>query len=208
MKVQVKNLRGSVTVETALVIPIVFLAVMTVLHVLFLIFQTCALQTAVNSITESLATKSSSGLQEANPSIREIEQLGLYRRWHKLTKSDSIEETVLMQVKRNSIIRSKSIHVDIEQQNNIFSRMIHVQVTASYHNPMGQLTSIWGLGSETTIKVEANATVDDPVEFIRNTDFILDSAAHIPALAEFEQKWQDTITQIINYINKFAKEYR
>ena len=63
-----------------------------------------------------------------------------------------------------------------------------------------------GTENKISLRVKAEATIDDPAEFIRNSDFILETASKVPIISDFEETWQDIINRIINYVNKLTKE--
>jgi hypothetical protein len=67
------------------------------------------------------------------------------------------------------------------------------------------LTDAWGIGRRFQLKVQSQAVVDDPVEFIRNSDFIVETASTVPLISEFEGKWEEIVNKIVEYINNLGK---
>ena len=74
-------------------------------------------------------------------------------------------------------IEQGDIRVDIE--NKIIYQNVKVSITAKY--PLPSLFSSFGLPSEYEYTVEAQTAVNDPDEFIRNVDLIIDMCVEIDA---------------------------
>lgn len=206
-----ENHKGSITVEAAMIIPIVIIAVMIVLYITLIIFQICAMQLIANNVSERAAavcTNSYSDFETGKVAKSDLEKLRLYRR---LGLSDSFDEDKLKAVSINmlhkaGILTIKDASIDIKHQNTILSQRVIVEISASYSNPLGGLSGIWGLGRRLQLRVKSQAVVDDPAEFIRNSDFILETASSIPILSEFEGKWNEIITKIVEYVDSLNKE--
>lgn len=212
MKYIILSRKGSITVEAALIVPIVIIALMTVLYIVLLIFQTCIMQiTADNTAERAAAVYFSCGSYvDGSISKAEISDLGLYRRWslNPIMQQGDLKSYALRQLQANSILKSKNPYLDIYQRGSIISRRLEVVLSADYENPLGSLTALWGLDRKIKLRVMAQAVVDDPAEFIRNTDFIMEAASKVPVISQFEEKWQEIINRIIEYVNRFAKEHK
>ena len=197
-------------VEAALIVPIVIIAVMVVLYIMLIIFQTSLMQITVNNIAERAAAtyyNDSSSLISGRTSKEHIVSLGLYRRWvpNSTFQQTEFETAALSSLHQNSILKGSN-SLDIKRSGNIISQRITVYLNCAYENPLGSLTSLWGLSNKINLRVKAEATINDPAEFIRNSDFILETASKIPVISDFESKWQDIINRIIDYVNKLTKE--
>jgi hypothetical protein len=202
--------RGSIAVEAALIVPIVIITVMIMIYIMLIIFQTGIMQITANNIAEraSAVYFNHGDYMDGSTSKAQISNLGLYRRWS-LGSSFELENYknfALDKLRKNSVLKSKSFSVDIQQRNMIVSQKVTVTLASSYDNPMGTLTAIWGLNKRIELKVQAVAVIDDPAEFLRNTDFILDTASKVPLISDFEGKWHEIVTKVIDYINKLTKE--
>lgn len=210
-KENLKNENGSITVEAAMIVPIVIIAVMIVLYIALIIFQICIMQLIANNVSERAAaiwTNRYSTIETGRISKSDIERLGLYRRWSfdSSFEDKELEAASADMLQKASILKGKAINVNISHQNTILSQKIFVELSASYTNPLGGLTGIWGLGRSLQLKVQSQAVIDDPVEFIRNSDFILETASNIPLIRDFESKWNEIINKIVEYVNSLNKE--
>ncbi len=203
--------RGSVTVEAAVIVPIVIIGVIVMLYILMLIFQSCVLQITANHIAERAAGMYNKGAAElitGSISPKSISNLGIYRRWSsELPQKNRLKEEAESLLQKNSVLKSNSIDIEIQEKGTPIARSVNVQLRASYVNPLGELLKIWGLHSKINLTADAKATVKDPAEFIRNTDYVIETAAKIPVLKEFSGQWQEIIKKIIDYINQMTKEH-
>lgn len=210
MKAFKQSNRGSIVVEAALIVPIVIITTIVVLYIMLIIFQTSLMQITANNIAERAAAtyyNNHASVLSGRISKGNIASLGLYRRW---TSNLSFEEsdfgtTALNTLMQKSILKGSS-SLDIKRSGNIISQRITVSLNSTYENPLGYLTTLWGLNNKISLRVKAVSTIDDPTEFIRNSDFIIETASKVPIISEFEAAWQDIINKIIDYINKLTKE--
>jgi ABC-type transport system involved in multi-copper enzyme maturation permease subunit len=202
--------RGSIAVEAAMIVPIVIIAVIVVIYIMMLIFQTSLMQVTANNIAERAAATyyhKYSSLMSGRTSKETIAGLGLYRRWtsNSEIQQNDYEVFAINTLQQRSILKGSS-DVEIKRSGNIINQRITVTLISTYKNPLGSLTKLWGLKNKISLRVRAEATIDDPAEFIRNTDFIIETASRLPIISDFEAKWQDIINKIIDYIDKLTKE--
>lgn len=97
-------------------------------------------------------------------------------------------------------IQTGDINVDIE--NKIIYQNVNVSITAKY--PLPALFGSFGLPTEFEYTVEAQTAVNDPDEFIRNVDLIIDTCIAI------DQQTGGNISKITSKIGDMAaklKEY-
>jgi Flp pilus assembly pilin Flp len=202
--------RGSIAVEAALIVPIVIIAVLVVIYIMLLIFQSCIMQITANNIAERVAAvyySDKASFVTGRLSKDDIANLGIYRRWFSNTtlQQNEYKAATLKTLQQRSVLKGQS-SLDIKQSGNIINRRITVLIRSDYDNPIGALTALWGLSDKISLRVSAEAAVDDPAEFIRNSDFIVESASKVPVISDFEDKWQEVVHKIIAYINKVTKE--
>jgi hypothetical protein len=202
--------RGSIAVEAALIVPIVIIAIFVVIYIMLIIFQSCMMQITADNIAERVAAtyyndnvSFISGLNSKD----NIANLVLYRRWFSNTsfQQNEFKAAALKTLQQRSVLMGQST-LDIKQSGNIINRKITVLICCDYNNPIGALTALWGLSNKISLKARAEATVDDPAEFIRNADFVVETVSKVPVISDFEDKWQEIVRKIIAYINKVTKE--
>jgi hypothetical protein len=177
---------------------------------MLIIFQTSFMQLSANSIAERAAAtyyNDRASFTSGRTSKENIARLDLYRRWSSNSsfQQNDFETDALNTLQRKSILKGSSTY-DIERSGNIISQRITVRLNCTYENPFGALTTLWGLKNKISLSVRAEAAINDPAEFIRNSDFIMETASTIPIISDFEAKWQDIINKIVDYVNKLTKE--
>lgn len=202
--------KGSIVVEAALIVPVVIIAVIVVLYIMLIIFQTSLMQITANNIAERAAAtyyNNHASFISGRTTKENIASLGLYRRW---TSNSSFQQSDFETAALNTLLQKSILNgsnsLNIERSGNIITQRITVLLDCTYENPLGALTTLWSLDNKISLRVRAEATIDDPAEFIRNSDFIIETASKIPVISDFETKWQDIINKIVDYVNKLTKE--
>lgn len=197
-------------VEAALIVPIVLIAVIVVLYIMLIIFQTSLMQTTANNIAERAAASyynNHASITTGRTSKENIGSMGLYRRWGLNPSFDqnNFKIAALKTLQQRSILKGHN-SLDIKKSGNVINQRVTVLLSCTYDNPLGAWTTLWGLNNTISLRVRAEATIDDPAEFIRNSDFILETASRVPIINDFESKWQGIINKIVDYVNKLSKE--
>jgi hypothetical protein len=171
--------RGSITVEAAIIVPLVFLCVLGILYVGILIYHS----SCVHSVASSTAQRGASIWDNACDELESgkndmnLPAKGLYRR---ILGGNYEEEKALMKEYINSELDQKGFleevmrDIDIRLSNNLVYRKLSIKVTCSYRNPAADFLGIFGVNDIFSIKAEYEALLNDAPEFIRNTDFICD----------------------------------
>lgn len=177
---KVKVSRGSVTVEAAVIVPTIILSIIAVIYIGLLLYQKASIQSAAEMSAEAGAAAWVSGVSEIGTNRmapEEFEKIKLYRRIFdssKETRLSSIEAYALYLSSQNEIIKPAVTEAEAVIKNYILFKRIEVTVSKHYSIPMGNFLKIFGTSGELTITSVAVASIDEPSEFIRNTDYILD----------------------------------
>jgi len=175
-----KTIRGSVTVEAAIIVPVVILAITAVIYMGQLLCQKASIQSAAEMSAEAGAAAWVSGVGEIGTNRiapDEFEKIKLYRRIFdsdKKTRLKSIEAYAIYLSNQNELIKPKDTEAEAVIKNYVLSKRIEVTVRKHYSIPLGNFLKIFGGSGELTITSMASASIDDPAEFIKNTDYILD----------------------------------
>ena len=179
--------RGSIVVEASLIFPIIFLAIVAVLYMCMFLYEKAYLQTLVNMTVQRGAATWNNPKKNTvlgSVAIGDLKSSGLYWRLYDFDKSERIENikdyitkrfgaySVLNLFNKQKIDAGKSIEVNI--QDSIVYKKLVVTVNLEYKIPAGKFLKIFGLKEKMPISVKAEAVINEPTEFIRNTDFVLD----------------------------------
>ena len=113
------------------------------------------------------------------------------------TKQSKIEEYTKYLMSRVSILdKPETLDVTARMETDyIIYKKIRVTVEAEYKNPFAPVLRVFGLKDTITIRVHSEAVVNEPVEFIRTTDFALDVVKEIDN-GVFKGKGSEVVTDV------------
>lgn len=224
---------GSITVEASLIVPLIILAIVAVLFICILLYQYSYLQTVSNEVAErgaacwgnisKMGTSNDVFIVESGElnSPQELLNSQLYWRITKTSEEDkikSLKEFTLYKLSKNNILESeisnlsiKDIEdegdrVDIWLKDYIIYKELNVVIKDSYKIPLGDTLKIFGLDNKYNIRVHSKAVIDDPLEFIRNTDFITDALKEYEKTAAILERFKESMDKIKENIEDFFEE--
>jgi len=198
--------KGSITVEAAIVIPVVILSIVAIIYIVLIMFQKAYMQ----AVADDAASR---GAAAWNRSFNSLETLkvekdslgtrGLYWRIYdteKASRQQAVEEYMNRKYERYGILREIGRQSKVELKDYVIYKKLAVSMESSFRVPISGLLDMFGIDSQYTIKVRSEAVVNEPVEFIRNTDFILDMERKLerryPALKNLGDKTRGIMDQI------------
>lgn len=221
---------GSLTVEASLIFPIIILAIVAVIYICILLYQHAHLNYIANNVAERGAAcwsniskmKTSSNTYRLGTgklqSSKELLDADLYWRIFRTKEKDKIKilkAYALDKVKSNNIlegeiseistsdIKNNKDNIDIWLKDYIIYKELNVVINNSYKIPLGDNLKIFGLGDTYSIKVHSKAVINDPVEFIRNADFITDTLKEYEETKRILDSFKKTMDKINENIQKF-----
>lgn len=123
-------------------------------------------------------------------------------------QGDAVEKEVKRIVDSTSLKFFGELDMDkitYTNKNMVFYQYINVSIDAGY--PLPKLFSAFGMPEEYTYTVNATMTVNDPDEFIRNADFVLDIINQLThgKFGEEMDKVQSKISDIASKISDWIK---
>jgi len=175
-----KRQKGSITVEASIIIPIAILSVIAAMCAGTLLYRRACLQSAADNAAEMgiLAWNGAGGdIESGETEISRIGGQGLYRRiFDPLEKEKEawLAGYAASEQGAPSILGKPERHVSVEVKNCLIFKKLAVTIEETYRPPFGKLAGIFGFGEIYALKAGAEAIVNDPAEFIRNTDFVID----------------------------------
>lgn len=220
------NKTGSMTVEASLIFPIIVLAIVAVIYICILLYQQAYLQSIANHVAERGAAcwsniskmeidtngyrlktgklKDSKELLKADlywsDKEEKIKRLKRYT-IDKVTKNNILDSEIT-EININDIVNSKD-KVDIWIKDYIVYKELNVVIKDSYKIPLGDILRCFGFDNRYDINVNSRAVINDPMEFIRNTDFIIHTLDEYEATSEILNKYKSTLDKIKENINRF-----
>lgn len=180
-----KEDKGSFTLEATLVFPTIFISTIVLLLVSIIIFERVSLYQKAYVIAERVAfTWDNSSKDFTTGSFSRNQYTtengdGLY--WRSKLMGGAMVEEIFGQTNRDAITELKLANARIEAQQITEGRVDTLRVDTSIVNPKVHVTlsgtlnlpQIVNYVFPTEIQVTGTASIKDPVELIRTTDFII-----------------------------------
>jgi hypothetical protein len=195
-KIQVlRDESGGFTLETAIIMPIVFIINLLLLFLGLLLCEQSAAQSCAQQAAEKGAFMWSS---YSCPGSND-----LYRRMlekHSEEKKEAVREYAQSLLHDRAILKPYSSEVFIDHLSSLFDSRLVVRVVSFYRIPF--LRSMGLLQSDIIIVDAASeAVIDEPVELIRNTDFLIESEQELEkAFPEFGDLREELIGKVKDVI--------
>lgn len=209
-----KNI-GSVTVEASIIIPLVILSIIAAIYTGLVLYQRALVQSAAEAAAEAGAVAWASGICEVGsgkPAKKSFEEFSLYRRIvdkDKEIRLGSIEEYALAAAARYELIKPLDSRAEAVIKDYAVYRKLEVKITKRYRIPVGKVLSIFGADDTFKISVKAVSTIDEPVELIRNTDFLVDLEKELeekyPAIRNLGEKTRNAMNELKSRLGKLAE---
>jgi len=205
--------RGSITVESSIIVPFIILCIVTAIYMGMILHQRALIQSAAETAARAGAAAWAKGLDSIEtgiPDKQSLKEIKLYRRIYDPDKEDrlkQIEAYALKLATENQIIKPQDLNVKAEIRDYAILRRLEVEITKHIKVPFGKFMHLFG-GSETVaITVKTTAPIDEPVELIRNTDFIIDIEKELeneyPQLKNVGDKVRDFMRSVSERLENF-----
>ena len=205
--------KGSITVEASIIVPIVILSIAAVIYMGLLLYQRTVIQSAAELAAEAGAAVWASGVSEigtGKPGPDSFEKIKLYRRLldsDKETRLAYIEEYAMNAASRNELLHPLESDAEAILKDYVVCRKLEVMVTKYYSMPLGNFLRIFGGSGMIEIRVKATASIDEPVELVRTTDFILDLEKKLennnPDIKNLGEKTRNAMNEIKDKLERF-----
>jgi len=177
------NIRGSYTLEYAILIPIICFCVFVCIAVFLALYQ----KTLIQNIAED-AAQSISRQWGYNPLPADQLGTGVYKRdtygsretywhlklWNNRKKEEQAETQILKGLDRLGILKpqlSEPVKVNVDFRPGIPSEVM-VEIEISYTVPGAKLLKLFGRGDHITVKGQARSAVYDPKDMINAADYV------------------------------------
>ncbi len=208
-----KGNKGSITVEASIIVPLVILSIVGAVYMGLVLYQRVLVQSAAEAAAEAGASAWPSGTCNVvlvKPDKESFEEFKLYRRLFdsdKESRLENIEEYALNMAQRHELIQAVESSAEALVKDYAVYRKLEVKICKRYKLPLGKFMKMFG-GSDTfKIEVKAVSTIDEPVELIRTTDFIIDIEKKLenqfPQIKNLGEKSRSTINEIKGRLEQF-----
>lgn len=216
---KLKKQNGSITVEAALIFPCIFFCIIVVMFIGIFLYQQTLLQSLANRAVERGATTWDNpykDIETGRVKLKDISNGGLYWRqvdFYKNDKEENLNKYINERMNNYSILKGIYQVTDVYIENCIAYKKLIVKVEASYENSAWKIfrfvqgSSGEGNDEDFKVKVKTEAIINEPVEFIRNTDFIINLVEDLEeenpgvgslvgGMREFMNKTKEALTKL------------
>jgi hypothetical protein len=188
------HLRGSMTVELAIIFPVIFLVILGILslclvHYQNLVTASAAMEAAARgaSYWDKLGGEGAWDFQSGSAGSESGRMVGTdytdhdpYRYFfdtkngRRIANTESFAKWLLGRSPDVTIGKAQVGDPKADKTGGFLQKYVTVTVTNRYTNPLGALFSRVGIGLPDTVEITASAPLNTPVEFIRNATFLYD----------------------------------
>ena len=218
MKKRSMNNRGSITVEASIVFPVVFLAVIAIFYICMLMYQQTYVQSVANDAAERGAAMWNSPAKDmfmqrmSKIGIKDIQPYWRFHDGSEAGKSNKVIQFINYRIEEYSVMgKGNKAEIEFKPDDKIIYKKLIVVVTQKYKIPLSGLLKPFGIGTEWEVTGKAEAVISEPVEFIRNTDFLLDTAKELDnklsggKLGQLKEKVVGTISSLFGKLKDFTE---
>ena len=206
--------RGSITVEASIIVPLVILSISAVIYMGLLLYQRSLIQSAAEAAVQAGAQAWVTGtdtIEASGPINADSKNFKLYRRIYDSEKDkrlEKIQDYALALSSRTELIPSFKSTAEAVLTDYAVYRKLEVRIYKHYRMPLGKLMKLFGGDDTVTISAKATSTINDPDEFIRTADLVIDIEKKLenkfPELKRIGDKTRETLNDMKDKLKKFV----
>ncbi len=187
---QYRKLRGSMTVELAIILPVILIVIVGVLrtcmtHYQRVMISTAAMQAAARGAAywDVIGANGVELESVPNPDYKHHDPYRYLLDGHRAAKLENIRAYTANLIGSRGegdygdnakLMSGASSKITVEKKGLILTKRVSVSVTRPANNPIAPLLERLGIHVPTSITITAEAPLNTPAEFIRNISFIYD----------------------------------
>lgn len=226
----IRNSRGSITVEATIIFPVVLFCVAALIYASMILYQVAYIQSLADKASQRGAAMWIKPAQDkydvymGRVTLSDIKERDPYWRFVDGKYSDKlqkVEEYVKLQINAFSVLDPSSeavpgsptspakitpdaVNVKVDLENFVIYKKLVVTIENKYKLPVGNMLKPFGLSEYITISAKSESVINEPAEFIRNTDLIIDTGKQIDRSTG--GKISGTIVSIMEKVSSFIKK--
>lgn len=176
-----KPIQGAVTVEYAIIFPMVIICVIILIHMGLLYYQQALLQSVTAENAQNWAFLWGYDAEKIQPPEgvihRKVYQSeGMY--WQIFSgasrKKEIIRFAIEEEIYQKSILKPiDGVAVEVRYHNYLIIQKVGIKVTANYSWPVKGLLQSIGVSGDVRMEAYSETMIHDPKEFIHNVDYLL-----------------------------------
>lgn len=210
-----KRNNGSTTIEAALIFPLIFLSIIALIYVSIFLYEQAYIKSLADRAAERGAAIWKNPKSDMTISLVKLEHFKendpywkIYDSQKKL-KEEKIEQYLRASLKEYSILQSRDkkapmnttdIEFSAKLKNYIVYKKLVVTIEKKFKLPIGDALTVFGIDNTVVIQAKTEALINEPAEFVRNTDFAIDMGKRIDAATG------NNIEKIIDKVNSFQNK--
>lgn len=210
-----KNKKGALTLEITLIFSVLLLCIFALIYLCLILYQQVYLQSFADKVANRAANSWSmpgKDLYFGFVAKEDMDEHSLYWRFYDAEQAQKLEKIRAFakdDFDKYSLLK-RSLHYEITasiETEAVLYKTITVVIESKYDNPVKNLLKNVGLGSPFHFKVTGEAIVNEPAEFVRNTDFAVDTLRqYTPGMDDFKTYINKTVTNIFTKLQDFIKK--
>ncbi|GKX30940.1 hypothetical protein SH1V18_34200 [Vallitalea longa] len=200
------KLEGSLTVEAALIFPIIFFTVICIIYIGIYLYDVTSLEAIVNETSGryqlAYTKKIDFDTGKALSSESRIDEGIYWRLAYDRSLNDNAEAYIKKQIKERLIMNEEDIYTAIKLKNYVLKKYITITVEKDFNTPFVIINNLLRINdSGLNMCVNSKVLVNEPCELIRNIDMIDDMTDYVPAISNVKDKYDDKVNDIIEFFN-------
>lgn len=201
---------GAVTVEYAIIFPIVIICILILIYLGMLYYQQCLMQSVVTESARNLAflwgydpyeVDMKNGITSRNTYVDEELYRNVFSDTDKRKKKAA--QTVQNELMLKSVIKPPDgFDVEVTYHSLLICKKIGISAKATYPLPFKGFFKLIGSSGYVLMETYSETAINDPREFIQNVDYLLQIYEESGTKARMEQKCKhlvDTLQKIRDY---------
>lgn len=214
-KVQSLGQRGSMTIELAIIFPLVIMVMLVMIYIVLLYYQYTAIHALSNQAimnsglslgklkngknTEALIDEGKFNSSEINSPL--YWRIALWD--NQQSQKEAIEGYMLNKLGKYQILSPKEVKIEVEIKNYLLYQKIILVVKARYEPPVPFISTILADSEGFHIRTRSETIVKDPTEVIRNIDFAEDLLSEYEITSDLKDRYFDLIHGMKKQIQDF-----
>ncbi|MCT4688727.1 TadE family protein [Vallitalea sp.] len=201
------KLGGSLTVEAALVFPIVFFGVISLIYIGIYLHDVTCMKAIVNETADRYELAYVGKIDfDTGKVLSNDSRLnrGLYWRFKSGNiLRDNVKTYVTKQMKNQLILKDDKINVGIKVTNSVLRKKVTITVNKDFNTPINVINKILSINNrQLTMCVNSKVVINDQAELIRNVDLLDDISDYIPSINKAKMIYKDKVNKIVDFFRK------
>ena len=188
------------TIEAAILVPVVIICLILLVYICVLLYQQAYIKSLANAAAERGAAVWANPSKDMYVEFVDRDALDntplywrvgeLFSSKAKQSKYDKVNKFVTGSISKYSLFyknkdginlkyTDSNMNVKCELTDYVIYKKLKVSIEEEYNLPITNVFKSFGIDLEFKISASSESVVNDPVEFVRNTDFVIDSVREI-----------------------------